>query len=364
MVFSVASRCLAIALCSFGCFALLGCGDSEPTPRSANASERSVGDKGPKPNAPNSYDHDFGVVSPGANVSHRFVVKNSTASPWKLEGITRSCSCSVIVPSKQFIAAGESEEFPFELHVSSKPADVHQKATVHFKGEKDEDIVVELRVAARVREALTIQPAELAFGQVAANSKDYRVLHIENYSAESWENVSFPDLPPQLTLTNLQKTREEKDSLPRQTWKAEFQLDTAKLDIKSFQSALKVNAASKGPSTSIPIRFTVIDGIQVTPSVLNFGKLKPGESSERKLIVRINGKHQGTFSPKDVAVRCESGRSLEYQWAATEKDQWILSVRMVSQSVREEFVKDRLTLRFPRDIAERHVSISAWLMDK
>jgi hypothetical protein len=273
-------------------------------------------------------------------------------------------STRVVVPSKQLIELGESEEFPFELRLPGKPADVNQKATVHFKGAKDEDIVIELRVAARVREALTIQPAELAFGPIAANSKDYRVLHIENYSAESWEGVSFPDLPPQLTLTSLEKTPAQTDAPPRETWKAEFQLDTANLAIKSFQSALKVHTGSKGPSTSIPVTFTVIDGIQVTPSVLSFGKLKPGESSERKLLVRINGKHQGTFSPRDVNVRLESGRHVNLEWVADSKEQWILTVKLLAQPAREEVVNDTLTLRFPNGMAERRVSISVWLLDK
>ena len=363
MAYAKISRWMASFVGLNACFLLAGCGYSPQSQRSANASEpgRSVAVKS---EGPPTYEHDFGVVRPSDKVSHCFVVKNTSSMPWKLEGITRSCSCSVVVPKKQIINPGEVDEFQFDYQVSSKPDNGHQSATVHFKGPADEEILVVLRVVARVRDVLTIQPGEMAFGQVALNSKDFRVIRIENYSNAAWESVQFPALPSSLALIGLEKTQESADSLPRQVWKAEFQIDTVGLDIKSFQSALNVATVPAGPVASIPVSFTVIDGINVTPSILNFGKIKPGETAQAKLLVRINGKHQGTFSSKSVTANCESGRAVALEWNADSKELWVLTVRLTNSSASEELVTDALTLRFPSGIADRRIAMNAWMMPK
>jgi hypothetical protein len=132
-------------------------------------------------NLPFQIEHDFGVVQPRTQLSHCFLVQNPSAETWKLVGITRSCNCSVVEPASKVIAPGQSQSFEFSYRAPGKVGNDRQSVKLHFAGAQEKTVT--LKVSAKTRDPMTVSPAQMSFGQVAAGSTELRTLRIENYSA-------------------------------------------------------------------------------------------------------------------------------------------------------------------------------------
>jgi hypothetical protein len=155
--------------------------------------------------------------------------------------------------------------------------------------------------------------------------------------------------------------REVADALPRQAWDAEFQLDAAGLAVETLQSVILIRSDLEGVQSNVIVVAHITDDISLAPSVLNFGKIAPGEAAEAKLMIWVKGGHRETFRPADVSICSDTGHEIDREWKQSSGGCWLLKLRLKPSALPGTLLSGKLILRFPKGISERTVQYTAWV---
>ncbi len=114
--------------------------------------------------------HDAGPVIEGAEINHRFLVRNTTARPFSVKRVERPCSClNVTVQSGGTVQCGEC--VPVDVRLATKGMDGRQEKSfiVITDADEPEYARIELTLVAKVVRPLKSIPSQIAFGNIAAS---------------------------------------------------------------------------------------------------------------------------------------------------------------------------------------------------
>jgi hypothetical protein len=130
---------------------------------------------------------------------------------------------------------------------------------------------------------------------------------------------------------------------------AEVEFSTAMLDGPIERKFVVVTDAAEPRHKALPfvLRANVIRPIKLVPEELDFGDLRPGESAERTLLVKLN---QPALAEGFRAAACE-GEHLQAQVARREGEAVKISVRMTAPQVAGS-LGGRVRLEFSGDVNE------------
>ena len=170
-------------------------------------------------------EHDFGIVAPKAKLAHRFGISNEGSIAWTLRKIVNACSCTAASVSASSIAPGQTEHVEVEYRAGDTTADSRQRVVILF--EEPDAPVVMLVVKARVREAMSSFPAELAFRQLGRGQVRDANLEIQNFSDCAWRSLSVEPSVDWLAVSCMPVTGIAGEGLPRQVWRVTVGLQRA-----------------------------------------------------------------------------------------------------------------------------------------
>jgi len=224
--------------------------------------------------------HDFGVVARGADVKHRFKVTNNLRQPVHIADVTTSCGCTSAKAEKNSLAVGESTYIEIVMN------------TVKFEGHKPSSFTVifdqpshaEVRIPTEsyIRRDVVLTPGGAQFGTVQKGQGAERTIAIAYAGRSDWKirDVISKNPNVQAKVVETQRAGGNVKYDLRVTLK-----EGAPLGVFRDQLSLVTNDAS-APYIPVLVDGQVEAEYSVSPELVSFGTLAPGERKTVNVIVR------------------------------------------------------------------------------
>lgn len=335
---------LPAGLSLFCCAWLIGCADQNHSKNGHESRSLSLTDSrsGSQPKTI-VLEHDFGVVRPGERLRRLFTVENPSGRPWKLQKVTRTCTCSVARATGETIDAGASQEFEFLYRAPSQRSDDSESVFLAF--DPDDAPKIELRVKARVRDPLTATPAAVDLGQLAIGKSTRRTLRIENFGEQDWTNLQALSASEWATVERVVLERSA-STPPRQVWLVECLFRNSGLEPTLHQGQLRLVAAGAEIARDVPLSVVSVGPVSAVPSTLMFGTVRRNAAAQASVLLSFTG-IQPPESPDDIGVSCNLPCDLRLQWKEITQDRWRLTAHMAPEEHSGDLISGKVTLSFP-----------------
>ena len=226
--------------------------------------------------------YNFGTVARGSKVRHSFPIINSTDQVIHIKSFKTKCGCTDV-------RLGAKEIPPGSQTVVEAVLD-----TTNFLGAKSSGLIlsidrpvvmdIDLSLMSFIQGDLTLAPGQVDFGVVNRSAESQAELNLTYSGAQAgWEISNAYTVSDHLTATVQEQARSTggplvyhltvklKPSVPVGFFKDEI--------------TLKTNDPNT-PTVPISVAAVVQSNVVVTPSVLNLGVIRAGESTQRTFVVR------------------------------------------------------------------------------
>lgn len=224
--------------------------------------------------------HDFGAVAKGAKVYYDFEVENIYEETVHIASVRSSCGCTSPSIKNDTLKTWEKGAIVAKLNTDSFLG--HKSATVTVTIDKPFYAEVQLNVSSNIRGDVVFEPGAVQFGTVEQGEPGEAKVHVSQAGRSDWQitDVRSNDdyLAVEMNETNRGGGRVGYDLKVRLK-------ENAPVGFISSQLALITNDG-RSPSVSLPVEGKVESALSVSPGALSLGDLKPGETTEAKLIVR------------------------------------------------------------------------------
>ena len=226
--------------------------------------------------------HDFGTVARGSKVRHSFKIVNSTPNEIHIESWRVKCGCTDV-------RVGAREIPPGTQTVVEAVVD-----TTKFEGYKSSGLVlvidrplrfeIDLSLTCFIRGDLTLNPGQVDFGVVNRSAKPKVELTL-NYAGgrPDWAISEMATISDHIVA----EVREQSRSAGGQ---ASYLLTatlkpSAPIGFFKDEITLKTNDP-QSPKIPVSVSAVVQSNVTISPSVINLGRIKAGETAQKTIIVR------------------------------------------------------------------------------
>lgn len=224
--------------------------------------------------------HDFGVVARGADTRYRIAIKNIYKPTVHIASVQTSCGCTAAQPSKDTLASHETAYIEVTMN------------TVRFENQKNSSITVvfdspqyaEVRIpiSAFIRTDLVLTPGSVQFGPMTRGMEQPRKVSITYAGGHDWR---IKDLAPQNPRFNIKVVETS-----RQAGHVNYDVTvsvkpgTGVGDLRE-QLTLATNDPSR-PQLPLLIEGRIEPEYTISPDIVSFGTLRPGEKKTVNVVVR------------------------------------------------------------------------------
>ena len=227
--------------------------------------------------------HDFGNVARGSQVRYSFPVVNRTDMEVRIVDWKTKCGCTNVRVGSRVIPPGTQTTIEATID------------TTRFQGQKasgltlsiDRPVVTEidLNMNCFIRTDITLAPGLIDFGVVRPSAKPSTAALTLNYAGgrPGWE---IADMKTQTAKVKAVAKELGRTADGRIQWHVRATLEPG-LSTGYFKDEITLITNDSPPQT-IPISVVanVQSAVSVTPSIINFGSLKPGQSVSKVVRVR------------------------------------------------------------------------------
>ncbi len=223
---------------------------------------------------------DFGSVPRGPTLSHSFQLTNNTQSTVHIARVRVSCGCVSASALKDELAPGESTAI--QAQMDTRRFHGVKGVTVFVRFDRPRWEETRLWVQANSRDDVSVNPDEIAFGQVKQGSTPQasitvtflggarsRITEVERES--NYVQTSIKELSRDGREVNYQLTATIRADTPVGKWYTDIWL--------------KTNDPSM-PKVRVPLTVQIEAALSLSPSTIRLGEVKQGTEAKRKLIVR------------------------------------------------------------------------------
>src|SRR5579859_1436405 len=225
---------------------------------------------------------DFGSVPRGPTLNHPFRLTNKTTTPVHIAGVRVSCGCVTAIALQDELAPGQSTAIVanMDTHRFIGPKSV----TIFVSFDRPQWDEVQLLVQANGRDDVMLTPESLAFGQIRRGAGPTMSLNV-SFLGNSQLRIADVRSESNYVLPSLRETR-------RDDAEVAYQL-TANIrqDVPVGKWYTDIWLTTNNPSTPrvrVPLTVEVQTALSVSPVTTALGQVKPGELTERKVVVRAD----------------------------------------------------------------------------
>ncbi len=235
--------------------------------------------------------HDFGTVVKGEEAEHRFEFQNIYLEEIEIDRISSSCGCAQVSYTNKKLKTWEKAEIVVKFN--TKAFSGQRQATISvnfanpFRGE------VQLTITGLIRTDIQIQPGAIDFGSGAMANIKTQIVKITKYGNPNWSIRDVQSAYGNIAV-ELSKPRRFYDRTEYEL-KASLKPETP---TGFCQGELFLVAMEGNREDQIPLPFSgkVSAPLEISPQVLDFEKVAPGQTVSRKVVL----KSDQAFSLKDV----------------------------------------------------------------
>jgi hypothetical protein len=231
---------------------------------------------------PQALYHDFGNVPFGSMLHHNFPIYNPWAVPIEITEVRVSCGCvtaritkNVLQPRETAFLEANMDTLRFK-HPEARTVSIHVSVGPQYIS------TATLQVSANARGDVVLQPGQASFGVVAGGQTPTRIVDVDYAGLLDWRitEVIKNDAPVEVVP----------EEAYRQPGKVGYHLKvTLKPDAPAGpltkELLLKTNDPAS-PLVPVLVEANIQAALMVTPSTLNLGTVKVGDTVTKKVIVR------------------------------------------------------------------------------
>lgn len=232
--------------------------------------------------------HDFGTVARGTQLVYTFTIHNIYSVPLEITNVRATCGCLTATPSTKLLKPQEKAQ----LHIAMDGR--------RFTGPKAINVYVTvgpeyvstatLRVTANARQDVVLNPGHFNFGVVRQGQAPTQTLDVEYAGNFDWritEVVRNPAAPYDVVVEQLYR----QPGQGRQAGRVGYRLAvTLKPDAPAgplnHELILKTNEPGGSQFMTVVVEGNIQATLNVSPSVVNLGKVKVGTEVMQKVQVR------------------------------------------------------------------------------
>jgi hypothetical protein len=285
--------------------------------------------------------YDFGTVARGSQVRHSFPIVNRTDSELRIIDWRTKCGCTDVRVGAKIIPPGTQTTVEATID------------TTKFRGYKPSGLTlifdrptyaeVNLNLSCFIRGDLVINPGQIDFGIVRRAEKMAQASLTLTYAGgrSDWEVTKMK------TLSN--KIKAELRELGR-TAEGEINYTlTASLQPGIPNGAFKdeitlLTSDSTSPTIPISVVANIQSAVSVTPSIINFGGVRAGQSISKTVIVRSSqpfsitklSASQGALEPVDDDPKARPVHQVKLTFKAPEQNGPHHAVVTIETDVKDE----------------------------
>lgn len=224
--------------------------------------------------------HDFGAVARGSTVEHRFRFKNLYADDLHVVAVRSSCGCTQPTVDVKTIGTHEYGEVIARFNTRSFLGQRSATLTVTFDQPRYAE--VQLHVSGYIRSDIVLDPPGAAFGNVPQGAQRDLNIDVSYAGRGDWQVSRIESENPHLQAELIEGDR----SAGRAKYEIHVTLaDDAPAGYLRDEIRVYTND-SRAEYFPIAVEANVAPALSVTPSPLFLGRIAPGESVSKRVVVR------------------------------------------------------------------------------
>ena len=257
--------------------------------------------------------HDFGVVAKGSQVRYTFPVINRTDMEVRIVEWKPKCGCTDVRVGSKVIPPGTQTTVEATIDTTRFTGTKASGLTLFL--DRPVSTSVDLNMNCFIRADITLTPGFVDFGVVRPSQKGAATALTLNYAGgrAGWE---IADMKTQSSSVKAVAKELGRAADGRIQWHLTATLEPG-LPNGFFRDEISIITNDTPPQT-IPISVVanVQGAVSVTPSIINFGPLKPGQSAQKVVRVRSSSpfaiKNLSGSQPSLTAAEEKPGSSAEH----------------------------------------------------
>lgn len=224
--------------------------------------------------------HNFGTVAVAAKTEFRFPIYNQFSSEMHVQTVRASCGCTTPIVENSYIPPGGSGTILARFNTGT------------FRGQKGATLTVvidqpfysevRLRVDGYIRSDMVFHPGAVEFGKIDQGDSIAKTSQVLYAGRDDWQIVDLRSNQPWLLPSLRQISRGGGRATYEVTVKVREDAPTG-----YFQNEVVVLTNDKTmPRVPLRISGQVESALTIAPQSIALGSLKPGESVDKRLVIR------------------------------------------------------------------------------
>ena len=227
--------------------------------------------------------HDFGVVVAGAEVNHRFSLKNIGQESLIISDIVSSCNCTTGLNSAGEILPGENLQIQATFQTPMRHGDSDEELIVYLKGKESDKSYSPVKLLMKGKLLMPFQsvPNRVFFGKVPFGQSRTREVGVRK-GAKGTASLSGVDTTSEFIKTEIMST--ETDG----AFKIEVEL-LPHAPIGNLEAQIRLIFKYEGRQTQlqIPVTAIVLGDVEVIPRRAFIGNVRNGKPLVKTLEIRV-----------------------------------------------------------------------------
>lgn len=255
--------------------------------------------------------HDFGTVARGSKVRHVFRVVNTTNEDVHIADYRTKCGCTDVKLGARDVPPGTQTTIEVTLDTTRFQGYKPSGLTLIF--DRPQYVQVDLNLSSFIRADVMLSPGGVDFQTVPRGSNGTQTLNLTYYGAKAdWAVTKLTTITEHVSA--------ELREVNRVPGTVQYQL-TATLHPTTppghFRDEITLSTNDPdSPTIPISVSASVQAALTVAPGILNLGRMRPGQSIKKTVLVRGSKpfKVTGATCPKpDLTAAAALGEAKPFQ---------------------------------------------------
>ena len=223
---------------------------------------------------------DFGVVARGADTRHTVVVKNLYGEAAHISNVRTTCGCSAASPSTRSLAS--QQVAAIEVTMDTKKFIRRKDSNLIVTFDAPRYAEVRIPITAYIRTDVVLTPGAIQFGSIAFGEEPQQKIAVAYAGRNDWKigavKSSHPSLSGMVVETGRSNGRVNYDLIVSLS---------PKTPIGRFRHTLTlITDDEKNKQVPILVEGRVEADISISPEVVSFGRLIPGQDKTVQVVLR------------------------------------------------------------------------------
>lgn len=226
--------------------------------------------------------HDFRTVGRGATAEYHFEFTNPYKEDVRVASVSTSCGCTTPTVTQRLIKSRETAAVVAKLNTDSHIGDKSAVITVIF--DRPYYSEVQLQVRGHIRTDVVFNPAEVNFGELTTGQSKQQDVLVTHTGPANWEIRDVRSHCVDLAVALGPQERIPGGVRYRMRVSTRGELPAG--DIRELLTL--VTNDPNFPTINMAVTGRVRPNLEVSPAALNLGNVRPGETVEKRLVVRAD----------------------------------------------------------------------------